>query len=178
MSETVLFIGDSLIAYHDWQQSFPQLDCRDHGVPGATMAELHDSLPAIFSRQRQEPRGIVVMIGTNNLLQGDFSLLATFPQLLSDLKALAPQAKIIITSLPPLAAPWLAADATARLNRGIREICEAAGGVFIDLHQPFAAADGDELFLEDGVHLSPDGYRLWCQVLAPELARLTGQEER
>ena len=51
-------------------------------------------------------------------------------------------------------------------------------GYFIDAHAPMLGRDGQPvagLFAEDGLHLSPEGYRLWAEILRshrhPLLAR-------
>jgi lysophospholipase L1-like esterase len=63
------------------------------------------------------------------------------------------------------------ADRIHRANALIREeIACRPNFVFIDIVQPMLGASGlprAELFLPDGLHLSPAGYRVWVQVLEP-----------
>jgi len=168
MNDHHLFIGDSLIAYQDWQAVFPALNCLNLGVPGQTIGELVATLPTIME-QNPTANGIVVMIGTNNLVMGDFTLLTGYEELLTSLKQFYPQARMMITSLLPLQLSWLAADTSSRLNEGLASMASQAGADYVDLHDPFVAQVEKELFLEDGVHLSTAGYEVWVKVLAEML---------
>ena len=170
MTHPLLFIGDSLIAYQDWQQVFPDLACINLGVPGETVDELVASLPSITERY-PGAEAIIIMIGTNNLVMSDFTLLSSYQELLDILQDHYPETNVYVTSLLPLRLSWLAPDTAARLNKALQGLTDNAACHYVDLHTPFMTA-GAAAFLEDGVHLSEVGYGLWCDVLKPLLNKL------
>ena len=169
--ENILFIGDSLIAYYDWQQRFPGFNCLNLGVPGETVAGCRAQVPQIFSRYPHADL-VVVMIGTNNLVMSEFGFLAEYEQLLGELHKNYPEASIVVCSLLPLQLPWLAPGAVERLNDLLKELAKQDWGVYLDICESFQAEEPVACFVEDGVHLSDEGYRRWSAVLEHWLAPL------
>lgn len=161
----ILFIGDSLIAYCDWQGHFPGFSCVNLGVPGETVAGCRSQVPQILSRQPQADV-VVLMIGTNNLVMSEFGFLGEYEALLADLHGGYPQASIAVCSLLPLDLPWLASGAVERLNDLLKELAKQDWGVYLDICESFNVGETSSCFVEDGVHLSNEGYRRWSAILA------------
>ncbi|MBU0680549.1 MAG: hypothetical protein KKD73_03915 [Proteobacteria bacterium] len=161
----ILFVGDSLIAYYDWQRSFPGYSCVNLGVPGETVAGCRGQVPEILRRHPQTDL-VVAMIGTNNLVMADFGFLREYEGLLADLHDGYPQATIAVCSLLPLELPWLAPGAVERLNDLLKELANQDWGVYLDICHSFKDGETRSCFLEDRVHLSAEGYRRWAAVLA------------
>lgn len=167
LRERIVFLGDSLIAFHEWQESFEQYECVSLGVPGETVEGwLH--LTDQASSRHPEAHFLVVMLGANNLCQQDYSFFHAYQRLLADLHGFYPEARIIVCSLLPHELPWLAPMAVPRLNESLQLIVEGAGHLFLDLCAPFVE-ESSGCFMEDGVHLSEKGYKIWCDVLAETL---------
>ncbi|MEN8256873.1 MAG: GDSL-type esterase/lipase family protein [Thermodesulfobacteriota bacterium] len=169
--QNILFVGDSLIAYFDWQQRFPEFNCVNLGVPGETVAGCRGQVAQIVGRYPQADF-VVVMIGTNNLVMSEFGFLAEYEQLVADLHANYPGATIALCSLLPLQLPWLAPGAVERLNDLLKELAKQDWGVYLDICESFQDEDPVSCFVEDGVHLSNEGYRRWSAVLADWLETL------
>jgi lysophospholipase L1-like esterase len=163
--QKILFVGDSLIAYFDWQECFPDYSCVNLGVPGQTVAGCQGQVAQIIERH---PRTdiVVLMIGTNNLIMSEYGFLGDYEQLLGDLHDAYPNAVILACSLLPLELPWLAPSAVGRLNDILKELANQDGGVYLDICEAFLAGETRACFVEDGVHLSNEGYRRWSAVLA------------
>jgi lysophospholipase L1-like esterase len=164
----ILFLGDSLIAYDDWQRRFPACVCVNLGLPGATVA---DCLARLAEVIHHHPRAdmVVVMVGTNNLLMSEFGFLGQYEALVADLRAGYPRAVIAVCSLLPLPLSWLAPGAVARLNGLLKELAKQGGGVYLDICASFMAGGTRDCFAADGVHLSEEGYRRWTALLADRL---------
>ncbi len=121
---------------------------------------------------RHQPEVVLLMIGTNDVLQG--YRLAEAPQRVSELidriAARAPSATILVSSLTPLAAAS-AEERVRGYNAAIPRIVrnKAAEGrpvVFVDMHPALTTSD-----LADGVHPNRTGYRkmaaVWRTALPP-----------
>lgn len=167
----ILFVGDSLMAYCDWQRYLPGFACINLGVPGETVAGCLASVPQVL-RRHGEADVVVLMIGTNNLVMSEFGFLADYERILADFHAGYPQAVIAICSLLPHNLPWLAPNAVGRLNALLKELANQDCCVYLDICESFRAAGVSACFVEDGVHVSDEGYRRWSTVLGSWLATL------
>lgn len=169
----VLFIGDSLIEFFDWQRRFPEHDIDNEGIAGETVRGLLLGLPHITSRL-EAPDAVVLMIGTNNLAMDDYAFLGDYQEILDTFRTLYLDSRVAVISLLPLYLPWLGPDAVERLNESLRQKAEKSGVDFLDVFSRFRAAGRDEraLFLEDGVHLSDAGYAVWAKALEQYFAEI------
>lgn len=164
-----LFVGDSLIAYYDWQARFPELHCVNLGLPGDSVAGCLARLPGIVRRQPGAEQ-VVLMIGTNNMVNSDYAFVGLYERLLDELHHAYAGAGVVVCSLLPLQLPWLAPDTADRLNDHLKALAKPDWAVYLDICASFQAAETSSCFLEDGVHLSDEGYRRWSAVLADRLA--------
>jgi lysophospholipase L1-like esterase len=163
----LLFIGDSLIEFYDWQSAFPAHRIENLGRAGETVEELLARAPQVTA-SRPAPDGLLVMSGTNNLAGEDYGFLPGYEKVLGHFGAAFPATRIAVNSLLPLRLPWLSSSAVPRLNEGLAALAARKGSLFIDAYSTFLAADRplDALLFEDGVHLRPAAYRLWAKVIA------------
>lgn len=166
----LLFLGDSLLAEHDWQKRLPSYSVENLAVPGAQAADLLASLATIKERARGADI-IVVMIGTNDLLQDNDLYLQQLKQILVTLHNDHPAAEILVTSLLPMELPHLPDNAVTSLNHHIEALTMRTGSCYLDLHKRFLGA-GKPLFQEDGVHLTSAGYAVWERALLEHIAFL------
>ena len=165
----LLFLGDSLIEYGDWQRHFPAYDVVNLGVAGETVQGLLARLPQI-TRQAPRPAWACLMIGTNNVAMEDYGFLPDYEAIVTRLGREYPAAVLVITSLLPIHLPWLADNAIPRLNDQLRRVAHRRGATYLDAHAAFLQRmAGPSLFLADGVHLSTAGYETWSAAMAPFL---------
>jgi len=120
------------------------------------------------------PASLVVYAGDNDL--GDGRAPEDVLQSFRSLAALTdrlPQRSLPLAFLSIKLSParLAIADQIHRANALIREeIACRPNSLFIDVLHPMLASSGlprPELFLPDGLHLSPAGYRVWVKVLEP-----------
>ena len=133
-------------------------DRQHEGHSGLRIDQLAGLVDASLTRHR--PDVVLLMIGTNDVLQG--YRLAEAPQRLSELidriGARAPAATILVSSLTPLRSS--AAEERVRgYNATIPGIVRDQGArgrrvAFVDMHPALSATD-----LADGVHPNATGYR-------------------
>ncbi len=96
----ILFLGDSLIEYFDWQERFPDHEIANYGIAG-------ESVEGLFSRLSRvkevwtDTDMIFIMTGINNVAMGDFEFLDSYRNIIDKLSLFYPKARIFINSLLP-----------------------------------------------------------------------------
>ena len=166
----LLFLGDSLVEFHNWQTCFPVHRVVNAGRAGETVAGLLANLP-LHLRRCPDPERVVIMIGTNNLLREDYGFLPDYARILDALGDTLSPKQITVTSLPPFRAAHLAPSVIPRLNQGLLQLSRQKRAAFLDLFSAFTteAPNIAACFTDDGVHLSDLGYTIWSACLAREL---------
>ncbi len=166
----LLFLGDSLVEFHNWQTCFPAHTVINAGMAGETVAGLLANLPRLL-RRCPDPERVLIMIGTNNLLMEDFAFLPDYEKILAVLVSLLPPERITITGLPPLRVAHLAPSTVPRVNQGLLQLSLQKKTAFLDLFATFntEAQSVAACFTDDGVHLSDLGYTIWSACLARSL---------
>jgi lysophospholipase L1-like esterase len=169
-ANSFLFLGDSLVADNNWQPRMPFCTVHNCGVPGATTRDLLDSLPAL-RRRVPRPRGIVVMIGTNDVLAERYDFVDTIREIIIKLSMDFPTAEIIVTSILPMKLSFLAGNTIARLNDHIEATTMQTSCCYLDLYSKFTNSEAD-LFQADGIHLTRRAYELWTRTLLEHVSYL------
>lgn len=166
----VLLLGDSLIADHNWQSRMPSYKVTNLGVPGLMASDLLASLSEI-KQQAKYADVIMVMVGTNDMLMGNFEFINTlrkiFIQLLNDF----PAAEILVSSLFPMKLRNMSDYTITNLNSHIEAFAVQTGCVFLDTHSRLADSD-QAIFQKDGVHLTSAAYEIWTRNLLEHIAFL------
>lgn len=174
MAKNLLFIGDSLIEFFDWQLRFPGCRVENLGRSGETVQELLARVPAVLRRQAT-PTWLLIMSGINNVAREDYGFQPAYEELLQQLRAGWPETILTVNSLLPVRLPWVADNLLPRLNNMLRAMAARQEAVFLDGYDHFldqhGLADG-RFLMEDGVHLSAAGYARWAELVAGEVDRL------
>jgi lysophospholipase L1-like esterase len=124
---------------------------------------------------RHEPRLVVLYAGDNDIAAGRLSeqVAVDFERFVRGVHARLPQTRILYLAIKPSVLRWLQVDRMRRANDMIRAICARDDRLaFLDLDDVMVGWDERprrELFVEDGLHLSPQGYQIWSAVLRPFL---------
>ncbi|MGB3224659.1 MAG: GDSL-type esterase/lipase family protein [Desulforhopalus sp.] len=166
----ILLLGDSLVADHDWQSRMPSYKVTNLGVPGAVASDLLTSLPDI-KQQVKHADVIMLMVGTNDVLNGNFDYINTLKTIFVQLNHDFPMAEILVNSLFPMQLPHMSDNTITNLNSHIESFTVQTGCCFLDTHS--RAGDSKEpIFLEDGVHLTDAAYEIWTRALLEHIAFL------
>ena len=169
----LLFIGDSLIEYFDWQERFPKDIVYNFGVSGETVEGLYARIEVIFS-QIEEPDLVFIMSGINNLAMGDRTFVTTYRKIVRVLKERYPSSRIFAQSLLPVLFPWISNDDVRDMNRQLKKMAEEEDVSCLDIHSLFLDERGKpvkEYLLDDGVHVSEQGYRVWSREVEKHLKK-------
>ena len=169
---SVVFLGDSLTAEGPWGELFGSL--LNRGVKGDTVDGVRRRLGEVLARN---PARIVLMIGVNDLMQGrsDADVVAGVEGIAAEVAGWSPPARLVLLSILPIGTGGpdpVITDARLRaLNRSLADVAARRGATFVDLYPRFVSERGGlraEL-TRDGVHLTPAGYVIWRDAVAPEL---------
>lgn len=177
----LIFIGDSIT--QGWEQ--PGKDVFQKyfgGVPTLNMGFSGDRTEHVLYRLEHtpwaecQPAAAVVMIGTNNTghsMQPAEQTLAGIELIIEKLTKQAPKMKILLVGILPRGEK---ADSPHRqLNQKINQMLAkktwSEQVKLIDLDSIFIRDDGtiDKAIMPDFLHLSPAGYEIWAEQLAPHL---------
>ena len=171
----IVFIGASSIVRWNLHESFPELG------PHAINRGFGGSLAADSTRYADrivipyKPRMVVFYAGDNDVeanhtpaqIAGDF---AAFEQ---KVHAALPATQIVFISIKPSIRrfPWI--EQIKGANALVRQYCATHPHLtFVDIVPQMLGADGKprkELLVEDGLHMTPAGYKIWNDALRPIL---------
>jgi lysophospholipase L1-like esterase len=166
--KTLLFIGNSLIEYGNWQEFFPEYKVYSFGVAGETVEGVLARLPHI-TKEIPYADLVFLMSGLNNIAIDDWNFLAAYESIIDKLSHAYPEAEIFVHSLlPTMLLEWIPLDTLRKANRKLQELAMKKKVKFIDLFSHFLDREGNPIksyLLPDGVHLTPEGYRAWINVI-------------
>ncbi len=115
-----------------------------------------------------KPDKVFILEGVNELWSSNESILARYREILRRIGQGSPKTLIFVQSvLPVLNRPDLSNQKIMELNAGLKALCaEMQNCVYIDLFSHFAVNGAlNESLTTDGVHLRPDGYKLWHSLI-------------
>ena len=168
-----LYVGSSSIRMWNLSESFPEHSTINRGFGGSHMEDsVYYVQPLVL---KHAPRVVVVYAGDNDI--NDRKLPAT---VLSDYKEFVmrvheklPATRIVYIAIKPSLKRWALIDKMREANQLIKQFSAADSRLaFVDVDLPMLGNDSTprpELFQEDGLHLSAEGYALWTKLVRPHL---------
>ena len=129
---------------------------------GASLANFSDMMPSI---RELNPRIIFIALGLNDVSNDTltvYDFVDVFSDMIEEIRAEMPEAKIIVNSLFPVMQRAVAGNLPlARIsdfNEALREFCYHRQIAFLNNEDIVQ----DELFQVDGIHFLPEFYPLWA----------------
>ncbi|MHB8846151.1 MAG: GDSL-type esterase/lipase family protein [Nitrospirota bacterium] len=173
MKKNLIFIGDSLTEWYDWQERFPNYPVLNLGISGETVEGMLERRDHIRSRI-ESPFAIFLMTGINNVLSEQYDITRPYAEIVRNLTTWFKGTKIVVQSLLPVDMPWIKNDTIRLINRHLAEIANEHGVEYLDVYAAFTDEDGNPkpgLVSDDGVHLANKGYDVWAKVVEKYLNR-------
>jgi lysophospholipase L1-like esterase len=170
----VLFFGSSSIRLWKLDKSFPELPCVNRGFGGSQMSDAARYAERVVVPHK--PRVLVVYSGDNDLAakRTPEQVLASATELVRTVKAKLPDTRIVFIGVKASLKRWVLIETIRETNRLLGKLAAETEGVeFVDVAPEMLGDDGKpraELFVQDGLHLSEAGYKLWAERLRPHLA--------
>ena len=189
----VLFIGNSIVrGWRDvergrrvWEENFTEkgIYAINSGVNGDRLENilyrnLHGNLDF---KEGVYPKVVIFAAGTNNIDAGD-DVQAVADGIRANIQLIRrrlPYSRIIVSGILPRVRPgnkhttaiWL--KKVRQVNDIVKNYTEAGMVTFVDCGDRFLTEDGKnvktEYILQDGVHLTAEGYRVWMEALGKPL---------
>ncbi|MBN2310079.1 MAG: hypothetical protein JXR94_13985 [Candidatus Hydrogenedentes bacterium] len=169
----IVFAGSSSIGMWDLKRWFPGMNALNRGFGGSSFSDL-----VVFAHRivlPHKPATVVLYSGDNDIAGGRSpeQVAADFKKVLGIIHKGLPDARVLVVAIKPSIARWGLVGKMRQANRLIEAIAkEDAQLTYIDVDTPMLGPDGKpraELFLDDGLHLNAEGYRLWTSILMPYL---------
>lgn len=162
--------GSSIRLWSSLADDFSDINTINLGFGGATL----EGCVWFFERLVVpcNPRSLIFYAGDNDLGDGQTpdQVIHSFHTLLEKIDRHLGSIPFGFLSIKPSPARWYLIDNIRRTNATIeRDLASRATSSYIDIFHPMLGNDGmprHELFADDGLHLSPQGYSLWKQVVA------------
>ncbi len=170
----IVFTGSSSVRRWDLQQSFPDLPVINRGFGGS---ELSHSISYVYRILTPlHPRTIVLYAGDNDIGRGKSAdrVVDDFQQFTAVVREAMPQTRIVFIAIKPSLSRWNLIRPMRDANSRIQALTQADDLLdFADIDTPMMGPDAKprpELFLDDGLHLTEEGYRVWTKVIRPLIA--------
>jgi lysophospholipase L1-like esterase len=167
----IVFWGASSIVRWNLPEYFPGMTVINRGFGGSEMADAARYAPRIVVPLR--PRVVVLYPGENDIARGvTAETVGTgFDQFLKSIHDPLPQTKIIAIGLKPTPVRWQFVEEGRKANRLIKSSCEKQiGCTYVNVEPEMLGKDGKprpELYVSDGEHMTPEGYKIWTRLVTP-----------
>ena len=169
----IVFVGSSSIKLWDLQKSFPDLKTINRGIIGSQLADAVRYADRLVIPYK--PRIVVVYAGDNDIDGGATSeqVAVQFERFVRIVRAAVPEVRIIFIGIKPSLLRWDVIERARLANALIRAYATHDDEVaFVDVDNAMLGWNEQprsELFVSDGLHLTPEGYGLWTTLLRPLL---------
>ena len=169
----IVFIGASSIVRWNLRESFPDLQTVNRGFGGSEMADSARYASRVVLPHA--PRVVVLYPGENDLARGTTpaTIGAGFQTFYKVIHTALPKTRIVAIGLKPTPARWNLTAQMHEANALIRSYCESNSGcIYVDVWPAMLGTDGKprpEHFIADGQHMTPEGYKVWTQLVKPLL---------
>lgn len=171
----VIFLGNSISFWGEWQEMFESLEVKNRGIPGDNTYGVIERLNDIIIGK---PSKIFILIGINDLANKipNNIILSNYERIVRKIKSASPLTKIYFQTILPTndmlnkKTPIYDNDENIKkINSSLKLLAERNSGLFevIDLYKSFADENGKMKvqYTWDGVHLNYAGYMKWLHIL-------------
>lgn len=164
-----VFVGSSSIRLWKLDQSFPNSGYLNRGFGGSEIADSIEHIETLVLKHK--PRVVVMYAGDNDIAKkkSPETVANDFATFAARLHESLPQTKLFYIAVKPSIKRWNLITEVNAANALIANKCASDPNlIFVDIATPMLGDDGKprpELFVEDGLHMSPAGYEIWTAAL-------------
>jgi lysophospholipase L1-like esterase len=163
--QNLVFIGDSLTEWFDWQKRFPDYKVTNLGISGEPIEGLLDRRDRIRA-SIDDPHYLFLMTGINNIAMEQYDITGPYREIVRNLTTWYKKSKIVVQSILPVTLEWISNNVIKDTNRHLEQIAREYNAEYLDVYGLFVDSKGNpksEHLQDDGVHLSSKGYDVWAK---------------
>jgi lysophospholipase L1-like esterase len=160
----LVFIGDSLTEWYNWQKRFPKYRITNLGISGEPIESLLDRQDRIRS-SIDDPDFIFLMTGINNIAMGQYDITGPYHEIVRNLTTWYKKSIVVIQSILPVVLEWISNNIIRDTNLHLEQIAREFSAEYLDVYSLFIDSGGNPkngYFQDDGVHLTYEGYDVWA----------------
>lgn len=174
----IVFTGSSSIRlWKSLEQDFHGHRVLNRGFGGSTLPDVIRYAREVILKYK--PRQVVIYCGENDLAADSSingkTVLKRFKSLSAIIHDSLPETKILFIALKPSPSRIRLLEEIRDANRRIRRYIKPRKYMaYADVFTPMLGPDGlppERLFVKDRLHMSPEGYKIWTEVVGPLLIR-------
>lgn len=174
----IVFTGSSSIRlWKSLEQDFHGHRVLNRGFGGSTLPDVIRYAGEVILKYK--PRQVVIYCGENDLAADSSingkTVLKRFKSLSAIIHDSLPETKILFIALKPSPSRIRLLEEIRDANRRIRRYIKPRKYMaYADVFTPMLGPDGlppERLFVKDRLHMSPEGYKIWTEVVGPLLIR-------
>jgi lysophospholipase L1-like esterase len=173
--EVNLFVGSSSIVMLDVVRLFPEYKVLNRGFGGSQFSDLLYYVNRVVTPYK--PAKIFIYEGDNDIFLGENpkNILKEAKKVRKIIAKKLPGVPVVFISAKPSVARWKLKEKYESFNRGLKKYAKKTKLTeYADVWSPMLDPSGNVLthiFLEDGLHMNGDGYKIWHDVLKPYLVK-------
>ena len=172
----IIFLGNSITDYTDWNELLGIKEARNRGISGDITFGVLDRLDEVTEGR---PSKIFILIGINDIARNipDSVILANYAKIIYRIKNESPKTRIYFNTLLPVnntftdKAHFNKDEHIMNVNAGLKKLGASEKITVIDIYPQFLDAENrlDKKYTYDGLHLDGEGYQQWAGILKPYL---------
>lgn len=172
----ILFVGSS--SFTKWknvQEMFPNHTIINRGFGGSSLPDVIRYAEDII--YPYQPKQVVIYCGDNDIASGTDSKVVAdrFKTLFGMIRKNIPGISIVFVSIKPSPSRQKFMPVVKQANQIIKNYLWQAGNAgYVDVFGPMLNGEGKpkpEIFLEDSLHMKPEGYVIWQKAIEPYLLK-------
>lgn len=169
----IVFVGSSSIRMWDLEKSFPEMAALNRGFGGSEIPDSVNHVDLLVIRHK--PRTVIFYAGDNDVANGHSpqQVFNDYKAFVTKVHAALPQTRIAFIGIKPSIQRWALVDKVRAANALVREFAATDDRLgFIDVDGPMLGWDEKprkDLFVQDGLHMTPKGYEVWTALVRPFL---------
>ncbi|ETZ24232.1 GDSL-type esterase/lipase family protein [Pedobacter sp. V48] len=172
----VVFVGSSSFTrWNDLETVFKDYHAINRGFGGSTLEQANAYIHELVFAYR--PKQVVIYSGENDIATGT-SVEQTYDRFVTfynNLRKGLPKANIVYISMKQSPSRMKFADNVNKANTMIKAyMSKQKNAIFIDVNAKMLDSNGaprPELFVEDMLHMKPEGYAIWIKEITPYLKK-------
>lgn len=169
----IVFTGSSSIRmWNTLSRDFPEVQILNTGFGGSQASDLLHYLDALVLQY--SPAQVFIYEGDNDLAEGKRprQVLKTLETLTMQIQNEHPRIPVVWIAAKPSISRWHLRGKYRRFNRKLERKARKTPAVdFANVWHPMLNERRLKtgLFIEDGLHMNAEGYRIWREVIGPKL---------